>query len=517
MRNTLCTVCVLGILLALLALAPAGSLQAAPPPPDVRRESVIAPPGPPPLSGPASPFAPLVPGTYTFGPNYRANTDTSGLGQQEPSIEVNPLNPLNVVVMAKDERAGPSTKQDWIYTSTDGGLTWVNQMFPLISPPTGYSSDPIVNFADDGVVFVTALAYGGSTEGIQVAKSTDGGITFATATPVIFDPGTDKEWTAIDNFPASPYHHRMYVSWTNFSAGPAIVLKYSSDRGATWLPASGFVGVSQPAFEFAQFSMPVVLPNGQVIVTWYYYGGELVYARSTDGGASFGANTSIAPVVDPSQPPGAFWRLNPIPSTAANPLNGNLLSVWSDGSFGGADILFVRGTGNGTVWSAPQRLSNSGIAATYQVEPWITYDETGVAHAIWYDNRDLPNSNTFHIYWTMSNDDGQTWVPVQRISTAASDLNIGIPSGYNNAAGDYIQVSASHGNVYAAWTDTRSGTEEDIYIVRGQRNPPTSVRLSELRISTRAGDPLDAWLWILLGLLAVLPLAAWLGYRRAMR
>ena len=120
----------------------------------------------PPITGPASAFSPLdVP---NFGANYRANTDTQSpnFAQQEPSIGVNPLNPLNVVVAAKDERQGTNTKHVYIYTSTDGGVTWINQRFPYRLPAPGYSSDPVVNFADDGVVFVTSLPYGGGTSGI---------------------------------------------------------------------------------------------------------------------------------------------------------------------------------------------------------------------------------------------------------------------------------------------------------------------------------------------------------------
>src|SRR5436190_1427983 len=61
-------------------------------------------------------------------PNVRANTDTTTYAQQEPAIAVNPLNHLNVVAGSKDERRAPSpgtdTKEVWIETSTDGGLTW---------------------------------------------------------------------------------------------------------------------------------------------------------------------------------------------------------------------------------------------------------------------------------------------------------------------------------------------------------------------------------------------------------
>src|SRR4051794_12891671 len=61
----------------------------------------------------------------TFQPNTRANTDATSYAQQEPSIAVNPTNPLNIIVDAKDERSAPGpgtdTKEVWLYASTDGG------------------------------------------------------------------------------------------------------------------------------------------------------------------------------------------------------------------------------------------------------------------------------------------------------------------------------------------------------------------------------------------------------------
>src|SRR4051812_45711176 len=146
---------------AVQAAAPApslgslGTLLQPPPGAGVRRESAPSGIGAPPRTGPAAPFRPLE--LPNWGTNYRANTDTQGppnLAQQEPSIAVNPSNPLNVVAMAKDERGGSNSKQCWIYTSTDGGVTWLNQRFPLLAPASGFSSDPIVNFSDDGICYV---------------------------------------------------------------------------------------------------------------------------------------------------------------------------------------------------------------------------------------------------------------------------------------------------------------------------------------------------------------------------
>src|SRR5205814_4935423 len=138
------------------------------------------------------------------------------------------------------------------------------------------SSDPIVSFSDTGICYVTSLPYGGgSADGIQVARSTDGGITFS---PGVHLPGTnnntDKEWTWIDNNPGSPFYHRIYTAWMDFGSGNGWRLNYSSDGGATFSAASAF-------FSASQFPMPVALPNGDVIVT-YDVGAGVSYRRSTD-------------------------------------------------------------------------------------------------------------------------------------------------------------------------------------------------------------------------------------------
>ena len=106
----------------------------------------------------------------------------------------------------------------------------------------------------------------------MVAHSTDGGLTWPA--PAVYlnqgQGGSDKEWTAVDTNPSSPYYHRVYTTWTNFAAGPAFIEKWSSDSGVTWNPAGGsnYVTVSFGAYDSGQFSMPVTLPNGNVIATW---------------------------------------------------------------------------------------------------------------------------------------------------------------------------------------------------------------------------------------------------------
>jgi hypothetical protein len=250
----------------------------------------------------------------------------------------------------------------------------------------------------------------------------------------------------------------------DFGSGNVWRLNYSSDRGATWSAASATVIANQ-------FPMPVTLPNGDVIVTYRSSTGSAVYRRSTNGGVTLGAQQTIATTTSPTCPPDNagcnIWRLSPIPANSVNRNNGSMVVTWSDGTGGTSTIRYSRSTNSGATWSASAVLAPSGVGNTYQVEPWVEADELGIFHAVWYDDRDSPNTSIFHIYYSQSTDDGATWSAATRISTASSDLRIGIPTSYSRAAGDYINVTAAQGNLYATWTDTRSGTGEDIYVVRG--------------------------------------------------
>src|SRR5262245_43954473 len=82
-----------------------------------------------PLTGPVNaPEAPLVPPSDDFpsplqGGDIKANPVTTG-AQNETSLAVNPLNPLNWVGVANDYRNG-TVETGW-YTTLDGGQTWTS-------------------------------------------------------------------------------------------------------------------------------------------------------------------------------------------------------------------------------------------------------------------------------------------------------------------------------------------------------------------------------------------------------
>jgi hypothetical protein len=430
-----------------------------------------------------------------FQPNIRATVND--LAQQEPALAINPGNPQNIIIATKDERSGgvphTDTKEVWMYTSQNGGQTWTQQKAPIFGSHGVKESDPVVIFRDDGRAYASYLGYNDNDfytdTGVYITQSTDNGLSWGNTALAVQeklnpnDPthyAVDKDWLAVDNNPSSPFYHRMYLAWLEFGAcSDCIHFVYSTDEGATWSNRNFQLssGTTQ------QYPMPVVLSNGNLLVSWAEPGtGKIFYRISTNGGVSFGTQAIAATMNTNLSMNGRTWRLANIPSTAAarNPIAGQpdyLVTVWNDGrnnSSRGVDIYYARSTNGGTTWGAPARLNDDvNNSVKQQAEPWVTASPDGHFHAIWYDEREDtdPNNINFHIYYAQSTDYGATWSSNIRISDATSDLNNGDPgwgSPGNIVAGDYIAVAATNSNVYAAWTDTRSGTQEDIYITRNQ-------------------------------------------------
>ena len=407
-------------------------------------------------------------------PNYRATLDdnsscNNGPGgaftscsQQEPHLAVNPTNSNNVVAAAKDWRPTTNEKLIWIYTTFDGGATWINQPITYTAAAgVVNSSDTIVQFDALGNVYVNSLVYNATAPGNYVVSSTNGGLTWSTAVQV--DSGDDdKNWMAVDNNPTSPFFGRLYVCWWD-TTGSNNYCSYSSNRGATW-SARVLVGSWSQGFLY-----PVVNPNGFVYI-FFKSGSAYRVIKSTDGGVTWGAATNAVSGASTigSNRAGRAWRVNSMQAAAAGP-EGNLYLVWLDtrnNATNGWDIYYTRSTDGGTTWSVPTRLNDdpTGLVRD-QFEPAISVAPNGRVDVQWSDMRDDPANTVAHIYYTNSTDRGATFASSQQVSTAASNLSIGIPADSNGSGGDYNGIASHNDGAWMAWTDTRNSAE-DIYAAR---------------------------------------------------
>src|SRR4051794_857078 len=220
-------------------------------------------------------------GAYAFGNPTGDNSDMQNLvqpdTQAEPSIAVNPQNPLNIVATYQSgRRANGGDATNGYATSFDGGATWTYGELPKLTTqiePKGTferASDAVAAFGPDNTVYINSLVFdqdtsNGLRSGMAVNVSKDGGRTWSD--PVIFQDdqlgGTnDKNWIVVDQSDA-PGHHkgRVYVVWDRVAP---VVYQYcdaNCDKRENWLPTfdtlSGLVFPGQGIGAY-----PMVMDNG---------------------------------------------------------------------------------------------------------------------------------------------------------------------------------------------------------------------------------------------------------------
>lgn len=282
--------------------------------------------------------------------------------QNEPAITVNPVQNSVLVAGSNDEidnapcqgsHCGftPGVTDNGLYVSFDTGQSWTQPTYsgwsgrtgtPAVGPtgtvPWFYESglvgdgDPALAFGpvpgpggfswkNGSRLYYSSLASnfpGTSTTVAQeviAVSSTDNlkaaakGVKTAWKHPVIasnlVDANTfsDKEAIWADNAASSPHFGSVYVCWTSFGAtNSPIVVARSTDGGQTWSnPVTVFDFVPTATTGPTSCTMRTD-STGKVYVFWEQVNSPLLshmmMARSSDGGATFGAPRNVADVTE---------------------------------------------------------------------------------------------------------------------------------------------------------------------------------------------------------------------------
>jgi hypothetical protein len=436
--------------------------------------------------------------------------------QDETTIAVNLLDPLNVVAGANDYRLFNSREarndgSGVAYASFDGGRTWKDTVLPHLTFQTGATGalsdmdsagDPVVAFgAEPNVVYYANLVFSrlNSASGIVVNVSRDGGFTWgepsivhldgvdASGNPTATSIFNDKEWIAVD-----PIRGTVYVTWTQFgSSDSPVVVSRSDDQGRSWSaptrinpafvpggitayssgtnPQVGFDGALYVAYESAVCATLACDQPTDMDAT--------IVAKSTDGGRSF-TSTVVAQNYDfpynadvgRATLTGENFRINSFPQLALDIWTNTLVVTWADDRNGqydpttGASIktngdVIVSKSHDGTTWSAPLAL---GTPAD-EVYPAVAASFGKVALSFYTRNYDAAGVG-LDFAAIAGEYDRLARKSVKRLTTATSNPGVqfvGIGAVTGNVLqglfiGDYTAVALGWDGVFhPAWTDFR--------------------------------------------------------------
>jgi hypothetical protein len=146
-----------------------------------------------------------------------------------------------------------------------------------------------------------------------------------------------------------------------------------------------------------------------------------------------------------------------IPPTPPTPPeeDDNVYVVWRDQtSQDNGEIFFTVSNDNGQTFSTPQNLSKN---AGFSVNPQMLVSDSNV-YVVWQDDS---NGGDVDIFFNVSNDNGQTFLdtPIDLSNNAGFSFN--------------LQMLVSGSNVYVVWQDDSNGSDVDIFFNISNNNGQT--------------------------------------------
>jgi hypothetical protein len=346
--------------------------------------------------------------------------------------------------------------------SGDGGVTWGPPGFlPGMTFSSGAASpfervsDPSVAYdARHGVWMISSIPLLPTSlvvPTVFVNRSTDDGRTWSTPIsippPVSNDVDLDKNWTACDNHPSSPFYGHCYTELDNFGDNDLELMSTSTDGGLTWstpIPTAGH--------DKGLGGQPVALPNGTVVVPFESLNCKIEAFTSTDGGASWTKGVAVSSIR--FHPVAGGLRTSPLPSAEVDAA-GRVFVAWEDCRFRARcfsnDIVFSTST-DGVNWSATARVpidpatsSADHFIPGLAVDPTTSGSSTHLALTFYfYPNAACGGACRLQVGYISSPDAGAHWGPATQLAGPMALSQIANTS-QGPMVGDYISTSFSRG------------------------------------------------------------------------
>lgn len=378
----------------------------------------------------------------------------------ETSIAVDPAAPGRVAVTYQ-----VPASVSW---SDDSGRSWSGGPLPGVAA-FQLSGDPSVFFDGEGHLYALYIAFdrpddydtlgrAAHRNGIFVNRSDDGGRTWRPrAAPVIFQPEgpgipfEDKPMGVADESPASPWRGNVYVAWTEFRRHESVILFSRSTDGGRSFQAptviSDHPGSPRDSVGAAEGTDVAVASDGTVFVVWSDSTGILL-DRSTDGGASFGADQLIAPTGDIVFDVPGVARVNGYPSMEMDRRRGRMYIAWVEPRGRRSGIMLTSSTDEGDSWSLPREVPGGAPPVPgSRFFAWLGLDSGNGDLVLGYYEGTVSGGLGYMLAWSRDGGASFSAWPWSRERFQ--------PGG--EFLGDYTGVAAAGGLAYAAWTVTAPG------------------------------------------------------------
>jgi subtilisin-like proprotein convertase family protein len=360
--------------------------------------------------------------------------------------------------------------------SANGGDTFSDRGDPSAGALHEPDADPIVDTNDTTGAFYMTTPSTQPGEDVQLLKSTDNGVTFGS--PVNVRSGHEGDTDnflgeahfAIDNFAGAP-NGNVDVCFQNFNVisehTDEILFNRSTNGGAGFGAHPTLISTGGAGCFVA------VGPDHSVYVFYYRGTGDLgltgpsaLYVRrSTDRGQTFRPEHVVAILNTTAD--GGDLQLNntaqtlAYPHAAINPVSGDLVVAYNDDpnlsdSADNADVFYVASEDNGNTWSAPVRVNDDTVRDQYEPSVAISPDGTRIMLAYYSTSHDSHNLIAHRRARTGVVNVGSGQITLRRSFQIGADTPIDSEFA---RFGEQDGIDATDSDFHTDWSDARLGSD----------------------------------------------------------
>lgn len=369
-------------------------------------------------------------------PPFEPNIDLITPPDAKPQNELTCVIKGNKIAAGWNDYRGSTNVTVGMSYSADSGKTWSNNQLPANGLWYPEQGDPVLSWGKGDTLYFAFITFNRQTwtGDIGLLISPNGGMTWTYSLNVTNDSYfDDKPWI-------SAYNDTILLTYAG-GAGFDVYFRKSTNGGLSF---------SSPVLinTSGNGSMPKKGPNGEIYVMWgldypqnSQYDEGIWIRKSIDGGNTFLPKVHVADLyVNSSLLP---WRCYAIPSMDIDRNTGYIYIVYqsTDASGTNWDIYITKSTNGGASFSTPVRVND--VTQGHQFFPWISCDESGKIHVIWYDTR--TGGYNLDVYYAYSDNYAQSFSQSIKVNDYTK------PPVWQTFIGDYNAIDVKNGIVGVAW------------------------------------------------------------------